>query len=52
MPSLKESGLFAPIYLAVLVAILGFSLVASFFMRYVMDLGASYTMLGFIVSVY
>ncbi|MEI8002836.1 MAG: MFS transporter [Methanothrix sp.] len=52
MPSLKDSGSLAPLYLAVFVAVLGFSLVAPFFPRYVMDLGASYTMLGFIVSVY
>jgi DHA1 family multidrug resistance protein-like MFS transporter len=49
---LKNSGSLAPLYLAVFVAVLGFSLVAPFFPRYVMDLGASYTMLGFIVSVY
>jgi DHA1 family multidrug resistance protein-like MFS transporter len=52
MPSLKDSGSLAPLYLAVFVAVLGFSLIAPFFSRYVMDLGASYTMLGFIVSVY
>ena len=52
MPSLNDSGSLAPLYLAVFVAVLGFSLVAPFFPRYVMDLGASYTMLGFIVSVY
>ena len=52
MPSLKDSDSLAPLYLAVFVAVLGFSLVAPFFPRYVMDLGASYTMLGFIVSIY
>jgi MFS transporter, DHA1 family, multidrug resistance protein len=52
MPTPKESGSLAPHYLAVFVAVLGFSLVAPFFPRYVMDLGASYTMLGFIVSIY
>ncbi len=52
MPTLKDSGSLAPHYLAVFVAVLGFSLVAPFFPHYVMDLGASYTMLGFIVSVY
>lgn len=52
MPTLKDSASLAPHYLAVFVAVLGFSLVAPFFPRYVMDLGASYTMLGFIVSVY
>jgi multidrug resistance protein len=52
MPFLKDSGSLAPHYLAVFVAVLGFSLVAPFFPTYVMDLGASYTMLGFIVSIY
>ncbi len=52
MPSLKDSGSLTPHYLAVFVAVLGFSLVAPFFPRYVMDLGASYIMLGFVVSVY
>ncbi|MDD2756575.1 MAG: MFS transporter [Methanothrix sp.] len=52
MPTLKDSGSLTPHYLAVFVAVLGFSLVAPFFPHYVMDLGASYTMLGFIVSVY
>ena len=52
MPSPKNSGSLVPLYLAVFVAVLGFSLVVPFFPRYVMDLGASYTMLGFIVSIY
>jgi multidrug resistance protein len=52
MPTLKDTGSLAPIYLAVFVAVLGFSLIAPFFPRDVMDMGASYTMLGFIVSVY
>ncbi|MFA6372480.1 MAG: MFS transporter, partial [Methanothrix sp.] len=52
MPTLKDTGTLLPLYLAVFVAVLGFSLVAPFFPRYVMDLGASYTMLGFIVSIY
>ncbi len=52
MPTLKESGSLVPHYLAIFVAVLGFSLVAPFFPHYVMDLGASYTMLGFIVSIY
>jgi len=52
MPTLKGAGSLAPLYLAVFVAVLGFSLVAPFFPRYAMDLGASYTMLGLIVSVY
>ena len=41
-----------PLYLAVFVAVLGFTLVAPFFPSYVMDLGASYTLLGFIISIY
>ncbi|HNX39131.1 MAG TPA: MFS transporter [Methanothrix sp.] len=41
-----------PLYLAVFVAVLGFSLVAPIFPDYVMDLGASYTLLGIIVSIY
>ena len=52
MPTLKDTGSLAPLYLAVYVAVLGFSLIAPFFPRYVMDMGASYTMLGFIVSIY
>ncbi|MBN1234600.1 MAG: MFS transporter [Methanotrichaceae archaeon] len=52
MPSFKNSGSLASLYLAVFVAVLGFSLIAPFFPRYVMDLGASYSMLGFIVSIY
>lgn len=56
MPALKDSGShfgsLAPHYLAVFVAVLGFSLVAPVFPYYAMNLGASYTMLGFIVSVY
>jgi len=46
------SGHLAPLYLSVFVAVLGFSLVAPIFPRYAMDLGASYSMLGIIVSVY
>jgi multidrug resistance protein len=42
----------APIYISVFVAVLGFSLVAPIFPTYIMDLGASYTLLGFIISVY
>ncbi|MDM7911971.1 MAG: MFS transporter, partial [Methanotrichaceae archaeon] len=34
------------------VAVLGFSLVAPIFPLYVIDLGASYTLLGIIVSIY
>ena len=41
-----------PLYLAVFVAVLGFSLVAPIFPAYAMNLGASYTMLGVIVSIY
>ncbi|OPY54819.1 MAG: drug efflux system protein MdtG [Methanosaeta sp. PtaU1.Bin112] len=52
MPTLNDSSSLAPHYLAIFVAVLGFSLVAPFFPYYVMNLGASYTMLGFIVSVY
>jgi MFS family permease len=46
-----DSSLF-PLYLSVFVAVLGFSLVAPIFPLYVIDLGASYTLLGFIISVY
>ncbi len=42
----------APLYFSVFVAVLGFSLVAPIFPLYVIDMGASYTMLGIIVSVY
>jgi len=52
MPALKDSSSLAPLYLSVFVAVLGFSLVAPFFPHYVMDLGASYSMLGIIISVY
>lgn len=41
-----------PLFISVFVAVLGFSLVAPIFPLYVMDLGASYTLLGFIVSIY
>jgi DHA1 family multidrug resistance protein-like MFS transporter len=47
----KESSLL-PLYLSVFVAVLGFSLVAPIFPLYVIGLGASYTLLGFIISVY
>lgn len=47
----KDDSLF-PLYLSVFVAVLGFSLVAPIFPLYVIDLGASYTLLGFIISVY
>ena len=52
MHSFKNFGSLAPLYLAVFVAVLGFSLVAPFFPDYAMDLGANYTMLGLIVSIY
>ena len=52
MRSFKDFGSLAPLYLAVFVVVLGFSLVAPFFPGYAMNLGASYTMLGFIVSIY
>ena len=45
-------GSLLSLYFAVFVAVLGFSLVAPIFPRYAMDLGASYAMLGFIVSIY
>jgi DHA1 family multidrug resistance protein-like MFS transporter len=47
----KDGSLF-PIYLSVFVAVLGFSLVAPIFPLYVINLGASYTLLGFIISIY
>lgn len=52
MPSCQGPRPLAPLYLAVFVAVLGFSLIAPFFPHYVMDFGASYSMLGVIVSVY
>ncbi len=52
MQSTKDFGSLLPLYLAVFVAVLGFTLVAPFFPSYVMDLGASYTLLGFIISIY
>ena len=47
----KVSGSLWPLYLVVFVAVLGFTLVVPFFPNYVMDLGASYTLLGFIISI-
>jgi multidrug resistance protein len=52
MRSLKDFGSLAPLYLAVFVVVLGFSLVVPFFASYAMNLGASYIMLGLIVSIY
>jgi multidrug resistance protein len=52
MRSFKDFSLLAPLYLAVFVVVLGFSLVVPFFASYAMNLGASYIMLGFIVSIY
>ena len=52
MPSCQGTRPLAPLYLAVFVAVLGFSLIAPFFPHYVMDFGASYSMLGVIVSIY
>ena len=52
MPCHQSSRPLASLYLAVFVAVLGFSLIAPFFPHYVMDLGASYFMLGVIVSIY
>ncbi len=48
----KVSSSLWPLYLVVFVAVLGFTLVVPFFPNYVMDLGASYTLLGFIISIY
>ena len=47
-----NTGSLLPLYLAVFVVVLGFSLVAPIFPHYAMNLGASYAMLGFIVSIY
>jgi DHA1 family multidrug resistance protein-like MFS transporter len=52
MQSFKDFSSLAPLYLAVFVAVLGFSLVAPFFPGYAMNLGANFTMLGLIVSIY
>ncbi len=57
MPKTKSSYIYSarrlyPLYLAVFVAVLGFSLVAPIFPDYVMNLGASYTLLGIVVSIY
>jgi len=52
MISKHDFGRQAPLYLSVFVAVLGFSLVAPIFPSYAMDLGASYTVLGIIVSIY
>jgi len=52
MQSTKDFGLLWPLYLAVFVAVLGFTLIAPFFPSYAMDLGASYALLGFIISIY
>jgi DHA1 family multidrug resistance protein-like MFS transporter len=49
---LNNGNPLAPLYISVFVAVLGFSLVAPIFPLYVIDLGASYTMLGIIVSIY
>jgi DHA1 family multidrug resistance protein-like MFS transporter len=50
---LKDTnGTLAALLISVFVAVLGFSLVAPIFPSYVMGLGASYTLLGFIVSIY
>lgn len=50
--ALRKGNALAPLYLSVFVAVLGFSLVAPIFPLYIIDLGASYTLLGIIVSVY
>ncbi len=49
---MHDFGRMGPLYLSVFVAVLGFSLVAPVFPRYAMSLGASYTLLGIIVSIY
>ena len=48
----EKAGSLFPLYLSVFVAVLGFSLVAPIFPLYAIGLGASYTLLGFIISVY
>lgn len=48
----RTKGALVPLYISIFVTVLGFSLVAPIFPRYAMDLGASYTLLGLIVSVY
>jgi predicted MFS family arabinose efflux permease len=48
----KGPGALIPLYISVFVAVLGFSLVAPIFPAYVMSLGASYTLLGLVISVY
>lgn len=48
----RNKGALIPLYISVFVAVLGFSLVAPIFPLYAMGLGASYTLLGLIVSVY
>jgi MFS family permease len=48
----RAKGHLAPLFLSVFVAVLGFSLVAPIFPIYVLDLGASYTLLGIVVSIY
>jgi len=48
----KDPSALIPLYLSVFVAVLGFSLVAPIFPLYAMSLGASYTLLGLVVSVY
>jgi DHA1 family multidrug resistance protein-like MFS transporter len=48
----KSPGALIPLYISVFVAVLGFSLVAPIFPAYAMGLGASYTLLGLIISVY
>jgi DHA1 family multidrug resistance protein-like MFS transporter len=48
----KGPGTLIPLYISVFVAVLGFSLVAPIFPAYAMGLGASYTLMGLIISVY
>jgi DHA1 family multidrug resistance protein-like MFS transporter len=47
-----KAGTLFPLYLSVFVAVLGFSLVAPIFPLCAIGLGASYFLLGFIISVY
>lgn len=51
-PGARGPSALIPLYLSVFVAVLGFSLVSPIFPLYAMGLGASYTLLGLVVSVY
>ncbi len=52
MRASKSSGQLLPLYISIFVTVLGFSLVAPIFPKYATDLGASYTLLGVIISAY